>query len=125
MTAALIVACLSGPPADSPVARGRYLVHHVAMCVQCHSPRNAAGDLIPDRLLTGAPMPVSPPAGRDDWGLTAPHLAGLPGWEPEAIETLLVTGRLPNGFAPDAPMPPFRLSREDANAVVAYLKSLD
>jgi hypothetical protein len=35
-----------------------------------------------------------------------------------------MTGRRPSGRVPDPPMPPFRLSREDAEAIVAYLRSL-
>ena len=36
------------------VEHGRYLVHHVAMCVECHTPRTERGDLVMGRLLQGA-----------------------------------------------------------------------
>ena len=57
------------------------------------------------------------------WAFQAPKLAGLPGWEPDEVVHLLVTGSRPNGRSPRAPMPPFRMTEEDARAVVAYLQS--
>jgi len=104
--------------------RGEYLVHRVAMCVQCHSPRDDAGELIPQRLLSGAPIPVAPPFPNQEWAVTAPQIAGLPGFTEEDLVTLLTTGSRPNGETPKRPMPPFRMSREDAQAIAAYLKSL-
>jgi hypothetical protein len=41
------------------------------------------------------------------------------------VFTLLTTGIWPpSGEAPLMPMPPFRLSEDDAHAIIAYLKSL-
>jgi hypothetical protein len=112
-------------PTAEGVERGRYLVHHVAMCVQCHSPRDERGELQRLHLLEGGRIPVSSPYPDETWAFEAPHLAGLPGFDPDAVVTLLMTGHLPDGRSPRPPMPPFRLSREDAEAVVAYLRSLD
>ncbi|MGH7201198.1 MAG: c-type cytochrome [Planctomycetaceae bacterium] len=109
----------------SGVDRGRYLVHHVAMCVQCHSPRDAQGGLRERQLLQGAPMPVESPFAGQEWAAYAPRLAGLPGWESGRIVTLLRTGRRPNGESPRPPMPRFQMTEQDARAVVAYLKSLE
>jgi len=106
------------------VARGSYLVHHVAMCVQCHTPRDATGTLDPTRLLKGAPNPVRSPVPTQPWAVSAPAIAGLPGFSDEDEITLLTTGRRPGNPVPKPPMPPFRLTREDAEAVVAYLRSL-
>lgn len=107
-----------------PVARGEYLVNSVAMCAQCHTPRDARGELVPSRLLEGAPVPVSSPYPNDQWAYAAPRIAGLSPWTEEQIVTLLTTGARPTGERPKPPMPPFRMSREDAEAVVAYLKTL-
>lgn len=106
------------------VARGRYLVHHVAMCVQCHTPRDANGELDRTRLLKGASVPVSSPFPTQRWAFVAPAIAGLPGFSDEDEITLLTTGHRPGSAVPKPPMPPFRLTREDAEAVVAYLRSL-
>ena len=105
-------------------ARGRYLVHHVAMCVECHSPRQLDGSLVPHRELTGGRIPVPPPFAGQPWALLAPRLAGLPGWERHEIVTLLHKGHRPDGTRPRPPMPPFRMQEEDARAEVSYLTSL-
>jgi hypothetical protein len=106
------------------IARGSYLVNHVAMCVQCHTPRDADGNLDRARPLRGAPMPVRSPFPNQAWAFAAPAIAGLPGWPTEDALSLLTTGRRLGGYAPRRPMPPFRLIREDADAVVGYLHSL-
>jgi mono/diheme cytochrome c family protein len=127
----VIVACGMSAAQMSPHAssaeqlqRGQYLVMHVAMCVQCHTPRHAQGALDPSRLLQGASIPVPAPFPMSQWAFEAPKIAGLPGWVAEDAVHLLQTGRSANGYAPRPPMPPFRMTREDAAAVVAYLKSL-
>lgn len=124
---ALIDDSSTGPPQNdrSTVERGRYLVHHVAMCVECHSPRDETGELSELHLLEGGRIPVASPYPGVTWAVRTPHLAGLPGFEPEAVVSLLMTGHLPDGRSPRPPMPPFRLDREDALAVVAYLRSLE
>ena len=107
------------------VERGRYLVERVAMCVQCHTPRNQTGELLETRYLQGGPVPVSaPPNFRIDWAYKAPAIAGLPGYTIQDGIKLLTEGITPDGRVPKAPMPKFRLTRADAEAVVTYLKSL-
>ena len=60
--------------------------------------------------------------------LTAPiegALAGLPGNYTEAqLAAFLQTGKRPDGSMARPPMPPYRMSASDAQAVAAYLKSL-
>ena len=106
------------------VARGEYLVNNVAMCVQCHTPRDERGELERSKLLQGAPVPVVSPYPNDQWAFTAPRIAGLAPWTEEQLVTLLTTGARPTGERPKLPMLPFRMTREDAEAVVAYLRSL-
>ena len=104
--------------------RGQYLVEHVAMCVQCHTPRHAHGELDRTQLLQGAPIPIPAPFPMSQWAFEAPKIAGLPGWMAEDARHLLQTGKSARGYTPRPPMPPFRMTQEDAAAVVAYLKSL-
>lgn len=122
--ATLGLGVLAGTGQEGDVERGRYLVHHVAMCVQCHTPRDARGNLVDLRLLQGAPVPVrSPYAG--SWAFRAPWLAGLPGLSRNDLVHLLRTGIVPRtGRPPEPPMPPFRMTERDARAVAAYLASL-
>jgi len=122
LCAAVLISAAAAP--GGQVARGNYLVNQVAMCVQCHTPRDANGDLDRTQLLQGAPVPVSGPFPAKKWAFRAPAIAGLPGWSDDDAITLLTTGHRLNGYMPNPPMPPFRMSREDAEAVVAYLRSL-
>jgi mono/diheme cytochrome c family protein len=111
-------------PQATPTERGRYLVHHVAMCVICHTPKTSEGELITTQLLRGSPMPVASPYPKQMWAARAPAIAGLGGFSEADLVMLLQTGSRPNGDTPALPMPPFRMTEEDARAVAAYLKSL-
>ena len=46
--------------ANGDVARGRYLAEEVARCYECHTPRDAQGDLERDRWLQGAAVWIRP-----------------------------------------------------------------
>jgi len=58
------------------------------------------------------------------WVSDAPQIAGLPRWEDEEIVILLTTGKLETGLTMRPPMPQFHMTKPDAEAVVAYLRSL-
>jgi cytochrome c553 len=110
---------------QSSVERGSYIVHHVAMCIYCHTPKDADGQFDEQQLLHGAPMPVESPFPRVKWAFQAPKIAGLPGgWTEEDTARFLQTGMTPTGRTPQPPMPPYRMNEEDARAVAAYLNSL-
>jgi hypothetical protein len=60
----------------------------------------------------------------ENWPLQAPRIAGaLPGTDAEMV-TLLTTGVWRTGTYLRPPMPQFRMSRQDAESVVAYLKTV-
>ena len=106
------------------IARGKYIVEGVAGCGYCHTPRDKDGN--PDRAkwLAGAPVFYEPARPMPGWANTAPRLAGLPpGSDAEMIQ-LLTTSVSRSGQPPRWPMPRFYMTRSDAQAVVAYLKSL-
>jgi len=118
----------AGPPTPRPgvsVERGRYLAHDVAMCVQCHSPREEDGRIIASQEFRGAPMPLVSPYPAARFALKTPNLRELALSDPEAIVRLLRTGIARGGKAPDLPMPPFRMTAEDADSIALYLRSLD
>ena len=107
------------------VSQGKYIVEDVAMCVECHTPRDQNGNLIGDEYLNGAPVPVkAPPYRQINWAVKAPAIAGLIGYTKNEGVRLLTAGVTRDGRVPNPPMPPFRMSAQDAEAVVAYLKSL-
>ena len=103
---------------------GAYLVERALMCIQCHSPREQKGNLIPSQLFMGAPIPVTPPAWATNWALLAPRIAGLPAYTEEDALRLLARGIARTGAPPRSPMPPFRLSDQDAHDIYAFLMSL-
>jgi len=114
----------SAAGAQSQVGRGRYIVESVAMCEQCHTRRDEHGN--PDRAhwLMGGPVNYRPSYSDPSWAQREPRLAGAPpGTDAEFIR-LLTTGISRTGLPPNPPMPPFRMTREDAEAVLAYLRSL-
>jgi mono/diheme cytochrome c family protein len=124
--AALAAALPAKPPQNhnGQIERGRYLVENVAMCIECHTPRDARGGLDRTKLLQGAPIPVRAPFLDQQWAFQAPNISGLPGWTtPDAVR-LLETGRRASGRSPKPPMPTYKMTRADAGAVVAYLLSL-
>ncbi len=104
---------------------GRYLVHQLGLCIDCHSPRDQKGAFLEDKHLTGSPLPFAPTVPMP-FVPVAPKIAGLPaGYTAADMTHFLMTGERPNGRpAVLPPMPPYRLDRRDAEAVTAYLQSL-
>ena len=114
-----------GSSAPGNAERGRYLVENIAMCGQCHTPRDGRGDLIRSQWLKGATIPVSNPLPDRLWADFAPRIAGLPQYSDDQALRLLTEGIARTGKPLRNPMPPFRMSGEDARDVVAYLRSLE
>lgn len=109
---------------SATLARGKYLVESVGLCSDCHSPRNPDGSFDMTRWLGGAPVAFTPAFPMPEWANVAPPIAGLPGYTDEQALTFLQTGVTATSTHPRPPMPPYRFSREDAEAVLAYLRSL-
>ncbi len=112
----------TGAAADA--ARGKYLVEDVAVCGQCHTPRDSNGNLDRTRWLQGASVPYLPSKPDMDWPIIAPRIGGTPPASDADMIKLLTTGIWTDGKRLRLPMPQFRLDRSDAEAVVAYLKSV-
>ena len=108
------------------VARGKYIVEDVAVCGQCHSPHESDGDPGRSHWLQGAAVPWEPAKPDPNWPLTAPRIGGtpLPASDADMVK-LLTTGIWTTGTRLRPPMPQFRMEQTDAEAVVAYLKSLN
>lgn len=107
------------------IEHGRYLAENVAMCVECHSARDARGNIVATRRYLGAPIPFQP-AWPADWAPRAPRNRGLPGYDDTQAFRLLTEGSIDReGRQLRAPMPRYFMSRQDAADVIAYLRSLD
>lgn len=111
-------------PASVSVARGMYLVEQVGLCGDCHTPRNDKGEFVRDQWLKGATLDFKPIAPVPVWVDKAPAIAGLPGWEKDAAIRFLMTGVGNNELPSRPPMPQYRFNVQDAQAIVAYLRSL-
>ena len=107
------------------IERGRYLVEEVAKCTECHTPRNAQGELKHDAWLQGAPIWITPVRPIANWADRAPALAGLPSLTAAEAERVLENGIGPEGETLRPPMHIYHMKHhEDAEAIVAYLRSL-
>ena len=109
------------PPGNAE--HGRYLAEHVAMCVECHSGRDHAGNILQSEMYDGAPIPFVPPS--PDWATRAPRNRGLPGYTNGMAMRLLTQGAIGrDGRQLRPPMPRFRMTPQDAADVIAFLRSL-
>jgi mono/diheme cytochrome c family protein len=106
------------------VTRGKYLVEQIGLCGDCHTPRDDKGEPIKEQWLKGATLDFKPIAPVPVWADKAPAIAGLPGWENDAAIKFLMTGVAYNGLPRRPPMPQYRFNVQDAQAIVAYLRSL-
>lgn len=122
----LFVAAAARPgDTAASVDHGKYLAEHVAMCIQCHTPRDEEGNLLLSQRFQGAPVPFVSPWPNSRWANTAPSIAGLPQYTTDQAVKLLTTGISRTGQSLRSPMPPFRMSESDARDIIAYLKSLE
>ncbi len=113
------------PVHADPVAHGRYIVEDVAMCWMCHTPVDEHGVRDRSHWLRGGQVAVtSTLPGADAWAIIAPRLAGGPAGTDAQFVALMTTGISRTGRALRVPMPQFRMSQADAEAVLAYLRSL-
>ena len=106
------------------ISRGKYIVTEVAKCGNCHTPRTQTGEIDYNRWLAGGPVPYLPAQPGQDWPLLCPRIAGLPPGSDAQMITLLTTGIWTAGKPLRSPMPEFHMTRADADAVLAYLKSI-
>jgi len=109
---------------QADIARGRYLVEEVAKCPECHTPRDAQGNLDRQAWLQGAPIWITPVRPIQNWADTVPPLAGLPSFTDAQASNVLEKGMGPEGEALRPPMHTYHMTHGDAQAIIAYLRSL-
>jgi mono/diheme cytochrome c family protein len=129
---ALLFAGFHGARAETPAGRGDYLVNTIMACGNCHSPRDAAGNIIAGQALSGGLT-----FNTLIFVATAPNITpdvetGIGSWSDAEIKRALVEGVRPAhghlaGVALAAIMPANfykGLLPEDLDAVVAYLRTV-
>ena len=118
--------------AQSSVERGNYLVNTIMACGNCHSPRDAGGNIIAEKALSGGltfPTPV--------FIATAPNITpdretGIGSWSDAEIKRALVEGMRPDhGHLAGVPLAAIMpanfykaLLPDDLDAIVAYLRTV-
>ena len=113
---------------DAAVARGKYLVT-IGSCQDCHTPGHFFGKPDMARVLGGSEVGFEIPGLGTFYGpnLTPDKDTGLGSWTDAQVIAALQTGVRPDGRVL-APIMPWRalavLTKPDAAAVVAYLRSL-
>jgi hypothetical protein len=122
---AAIVAAGDEQSKENLIARGKYLVEEVAMCQECHTPRDDSGLLDRRQWLKGGPVFLRPAVAVHDWAERVPAIAGLPGWHSDGdVIYFLENGQRKTGEIPRPPMKRYHLRHPDAVAIVVYLRSL-
>ena len=111
------------------IERGRYLVVEVGKCQDCHTPRTETGEMDKEKWLKGAVLDFAPMKEVKGWHKTSPDITSgsrlFGRWKEEGLVKFFTTGANPSSGKPaDPPMPAYKLTPADAEAVVAYLKSL-
>jgi mono/diheme cytochrome c family protein len=110
------------------IARGKYLVQFGG-CIDCHTPGYFFGKPDMARALSGSEVGFEIPGLGVFHGpnLTPDKETGLGNWTKAQIVTALQKGVRPDGrhLAPIMPSKAFaNLTKSDANAIAAYLRSL-
>ncbi|RST87246.1 c-type cytochrome [Aquibium carbonis] len=123
-----------GPPVESvtapergvTVAYGGYLAGPVAHCMECHTPMGPQGPLLDTALGQGGFEFHGP------WGVSVaanitPHEDGIGAYSDAELKVMITQGVRPGGSPMFPPMPYgmfARMSAEDLDAIVLYLRSL-
>jgi mono/diheme cytochrome c family protein len=106
--------------------RGNYLVHAVAHCEECHTPRNALGALKESMAFSGN---VGGPDGQNAPNITTDPETGIGDWSAPEIERLLKTGMTPDSDMVGSGMKAVvrgtsKLTDADRHAIAVYLKTV-
>jgi len=118
--------------ADSAVERGDYLVNTILACGNCHTPRDANGELVKDKALSGGRGFSTPTFVVTTSNITPDVETGIGSWTDAEIKRALIEGIRPeHHHLPGVPLAAIMpanfykaLLPDDLNAIVAYLRSV-
>ena len=109
------------------VERGRYLVNHLAFCMNCHAERDwsrMSGPVLENTLGKGARNPIFGESDVFSANITPFALAD---WSDSEIKRAITSGIKPDGRPLHPEMPHFtynRMAEQDVHAIIAYMRTL-
>ena len=107
---------------------GKYLVEEVGKCQDCHTARLPDGKLDESKWMRGTTLNIQPIEPVKKWHKDAPNITPSgkvwAQWGEEGLVKFLTEGVNPKGNPADPPMSAYKLKKEDARAMVDYLKTL-
>jgi mono/diheme cytochrome c family protein len=116
----------------SGIQRGRYLVDHVALCGDCHTPRNFIGAPEQSLYMAGA-SEKNGPLGEAVPNITPDKETGIGDWRRQDIAELLLTAIKPDAdnvqglmyeVIQGTPHGYKDMNKDDALAIADYIKSI-
>ncbi len=115
------------------IERGKYLAHHVALCMDCHSHRDF-------NQFSGPPIEGTEGIGGDEFNekigvlgvvyarnITPDTVNGIGKWTDEELVRVITRGITKNGdtLFPIMPYPHYNtMSKEDIYSIIAYIRTL-
>jgi mono/diheme cytochrome c family protein len=112
---------------ETPIERGRYLVHGIVACGNCHTPKDSDGKAIANRELAGGPVFNAPVFHAVTPNITPDTETGIGNWTDDQIVNAIRNGKRPDGTTIGPPMPIAyyrNMSDSDVRAIVAYLRTV-
>lgn len=113
---------------NKSVEWGKYLTEEIGKCQDCHTPRKPDGKLDEAKWMKGAILNIQPIQPIPKWHKDAPDItpAGKlwKTWGEDGLVNFLTAGLSPRGNPPGPPMAIYKMKKEDARAIVDYLKTL-
>ena len=127
----LVATAVDGVAKSEPmVERGSYLVNTIMACGDCHTPRDADGNLISDKPFSGGLTFNTPAFVATARNITPDRETGIGAWTDDEIRKALIEGKRPNhGHLADVPLAVVMpvnfykaLLPDDLTAIVVYLR---
>jgi mono/diheme cytochrome c family protein len=113
------------------VERGQYLVDHLLVCGECHTPTGDDGKPVPGKYLAGSRSYDFPYAGKSisvyAENLTSHPVEGLGMWTDDQIRTAITKGIDDEHVSiwPIMPYPEYsQLATEDVDSIIKYLRTV-
>jgi mono/diheme cytochrome c family protein len=123
----LTISCGALGAAETSLERGRYLVNGIVACGNCHTPKGAEMQALPNMELSGGVVFDAPVFHAVAGNITPDDKTGIGSWTDEQIANSIRNGTRPDGsiIGPPMPIQLYRnMSDTDVLAIVAYLRSV-